>query len=134
MIADLNENGKKLEVFFAMKKAWELKDWQSCADLMAEDGILHSVMLEPCKGRQNILERIRKTEKPNKEVKLNIRNIGVIGDVLVVERSDEIIVNGISRSIPTVGILEISNGKITYWREYYDRPTMLAAIKEAETD
>lgn len=127
-----NANEQKIEVFLAMKKAWELKDWQSCANLMAEDGILHSVMLEPCQGRQNFLERIRKTEKSNKEVKLNIRNIGVIGDVLVVERSDEVIVDGVSRAIPTVGILEISNGQITYWREYYDRATMLAAIKEVE--
>lgn len=128
--ATVTEDDQKVGIFLAMKDAWERKDWQSCADLMAEDGILHSVMLEPCHGRQNFYERIRKTEKANKEVKLHIRNIGVVGSVLFVERSDEIIVNGLSRFIPTVGILEISNGQITHWREYYDRATMLAAIQE----
>ncbi|QNN59091.1 nuclear transport factor 2 family protein [Diaphorobacter ruginosibacter] len=120
----------KIQTFMAMKEGWERKDWRQCADLMAEDGILHSVMLEPCKGRENFYERIRKTEKPNKSVTLHIRSIGVAGGVLFVERNDEIILNGISRFIPTVGILEFSGEKISYWREYYDRATLLAAIQE----
>ncbi|MDR2332331.1 MAG: nuclear transport factor 2 family protein [Burkholderiaceae bacterium] len=120
----------KIQAFMAMKEGWERKDWRQCADLMAEDGILHSVMLEPCKGRENFYERIRKTEKPNKSVTLHIRSIGVAGGVLFVERNDEIILDGISRFIPTVGILEFSGEKISYWREYYDRATLLAAIQE----
>lgn len=125
------DDQKKIDAFMAMKDGWEKKDWRQCADLMAEDGILHSVMLEPCKGRENFYERIRKTEKPNKRVKLNVRSIGVAGGVLFVERSDEIIIDGVSRFIPTVGIMEFdANNKIAHWREYYDRPTLLAAIQE----
>ncbi len=120
----------KVQTFMAMKEGWERKDWRQCADLMAEDGILHSVMLEPCKGRENFYERIRKTEKPNKSVTLHIRSIGVAGGVLFVERNDEIILDGISRFVPTVGILEFTGEKISHWREYYDRATLLAAIQQ----
>ena len=121
----------KINTFMAMKQGWESKNWRQCADLLTEDGILHSVMLEPCHGRENFFERIRKTEKPNKEVKLHIRSIGVSSGMLFVERNDEIILNGESRFIPTVGVLEFTGDKISHWREYYDRATMLAAIQEA---
>lgn len=120
----------KIELFLAMKKAWENKDWPACAALFAEDGILQSMMLEPCRGRSNFLERIRKTEKPNKDVVLHIRSIGVANGILYVERQDEIILNGISRFIPTAGVIEFAERKIAHWREYYDRATLLEAIQE----
>lgn len=125
-----HDDQSKINVFLEMKKAWEAKDWASCAALMAEDGVLQSMMLEPCRGRDNFHERIRKTEKPNKRVILHIRSIGVINGTLYVERNDEIILNGQSRFIPTVGAMEFKDGKIAYWREYYDRATLLEAIQE----
>lgn len=132
-MGNISENDQeKINVFMRMKDGWEKKDWLQCAELMAEDGILHSVMLEPCQGRKNFYERIRKTEKPNKDVRLNIRSIGVANGILFVERRDEIILDGISRYIPTVGVIEFdANNKIAHWREYYDRATMLAAVQES---
>lgn len=126
----MTDDEKKIQVFMQMKTAWEAKDWVACADLMAEDGILHSVMLEPCQGRQNFYERIRKTEKPNKRVILNIRSIGVAKGILYVERNDEIIIDGHSRFIPTMGVIEFAGDQIAHWREYYDRATLLHAIGE----
>lgn len=120
----------KIRVFTQMKEAWEAKDWRACADLMAEQGVLHSVMLTPCVGRENFYERIKSTERPNKSVKLHILKIGVSGGTLFVEREDEIILDGQSRKIPTVGIIDFSGDKISHWKEYYDRATMLNAIQE----
>lgn len=133
MSATPNDSQQKIDTFLAMKEAWERKDWKACADLMAEDGILHSVMLEPCRGRANFHERIRRSERPNKQVKLHIRSIGVANGVLFVERNDEIILDGVSRFIPTVGVVEFDGDRIAHWREYYDRPTLLQAIQEAPT-
>lgn len=120
----------KIDIFMNMKKSWESKNWRACADLMAEQGILHSVMLEPCVGRENFYERIRKTERPHKDVKLHILKIGVVNGTLFVEREDEITLNDQKRKIPTVGIIEFSGNKISHWKEYYDRATMLNAIQE----
>ena len=120
----------KVRIFLNMKEAWENKNWRACADLMAEQGILHSVMLEPCVGRETFYERIRKTERPHKIVKLHILKIGVVNGTLFIEREDEIILNDQSRKIPTVGIIEFSGEKISHWKEYYDRATMLHAIQE----
>lgn len=131
MIAPMSPDEEwKVQIFLSMKKAWENKDWSACADLLAEDGVLQSMMLEPCHGRSNFHERIRKTEKPNKDVVLHIRSMGVANGVLYVERNDEIILDGVSRFIPTMGVIEFANGKIAHWREYYDRTTLLDAIQE----
>ena len=130
MLDTARDDQMKIDTFMTMKEGWEQKDWRKCADLMAEDGILHSVMLEPCTGRENFYERVRKSEKPNKSVTLNIRSIGVAGGTLFVERSDEIVVDGVSRFVPTMGVLEFKDGKISHWREYYDRATLLNAIQE----
>ena len=130
MLDTARDDQMKIDTFMTMKEGWEQKDWRKCADLMAEDGILHSVMLEPCTGRENFYERVRKSEKPNKSVTLHIRSIGVAGGTLFVERSDEIVVDGVSRFVPTMGVLEFKDGKISHWREYYDRATLLNAIQE----
>lgn len=130
MITSEISDEMKIHIFMNMKNAWENKDWRTCADLMAEQGILHSVMLEPCVGRENFYERIRKTERPNKSVKLHILKIGVVNGTLFVEREDEITLNDQLRKIPTVGIIEFSGNKISHWKEYYDRATMLNAIQE----
>ncbi|WP_159918148.1 limonene-1,2-epoxide hydrolase family protein [Pantoea sp. 18069] len=123
-------NEMKIRIFLDMKEAWESKNWRACANLMAEQGVLHSVMLEPCVGRENFYERIRKTERPHKNVKLHILKIGVVNGTLFVEREDEIILHDQSRKIPTVGVIEFSGDKISHWKEYYDRATMINAIQE----
>lgn len=101
----------KIQTFMTMKEGWERKNWRQCADLMTEDGILHSVMLDPCKGRENIYERIRKTEKPNKSVTLHVRSIGVANGVLFVERNDEITLDGVSHFIPPSAFSNSQTGR-----------------------
>jgi limonene-1,2-epoxide hydrolase len=128
MIAPTLSAEQKKDVFREMAQAWEDKDWEKCASLLAPDGVLHSVMLEPCVGRQTFLERIEKAAKPNKQVKLHIQRMGIADDALVVERVDEITIDGVGRSVPTVGILEFNGPLISLWREYYDRPTLLKAL------
>lgn len=118
---------QKIAVFRAMADAWHRKDWRACADLLAPDGVLQSMMLEPVVGRETFHERIRKMEQPNKDVTLHIQRIGVIGGALFVERSDEVVIDGVSRRIPVVGVLEFRGPLISLWREYYDRAQLLRA-------
>ncbi|MGE8454364.1 MAG: limonene-1,2-epoxide hydrolase family protein [Pseudomonadales bacterium] len=128
MVTSTLSTEQKKEIFREMAQAWEAKDWQKCASLIAPDGVLHSVMLDPCVGRQAFLERIEKAAKPNKHVKLHIQRMGIANEALFVERIDEIIIDGVGRSVPTVGILEFDGALISLWREYYDRPTLLKAL------
>lgn len=131
---DMSENisdERKIEIFHTMARAWQAQDFRTCADLFAPEGVLHSVMLEPVVGRETIYNRISKLAGANKRVTLNIHRIGVIGDALFVERTDEIVINGHQGNCPAVGVLQFEGDKITLWRDYYDRAQLERAAGHA---
>lgn len=121
---------QKIAIFRTMEDAWQAKQWRRCADLLAPDGVLQSMMLEPVVGRENFYERMVKMERPNKQVRMHIHRIGVIDGAVFAERTDEIIVDGVSRTLPVVGIMEFAGGLVSVWREYYDRNQLLRARGE----
>lgn len=61
-------------------------------------------------------------------IELKVRNIGVIGDVVVIERVDDFVFNGKHGSVPVVAVLEIADGKVKEWREYYDHASLVAEM------
>lgn len=121
------DDSQKIAVFRAMEDAWQAKQWRVCADLLAPDGVLHSMMLEPVVGREVFYERMVKLERPNKQIRMHIHRIGVIDGAVVAERTDEIIVDGHSRNVHVVGIMEFTGPLVSVWREYYDRAQLLRA-------
>lgn len=112
---------KKIAIFHEMARGWRQQEWRTCADLFAVDGVLHSVMLDPVVGRETIYNRICKLGGANKEVTLHIHRIGVLDGALFVERTDEIVLNGVKGECPVVGVLQFDGDKIALWRDYYDR-------------
>lgn len=129
MTAELSDE-QKIATFRAMEDAWQAKQWRRCADMFAPHGVLQSMMLEPVVGREVFYERMVKMERPNKQVRMHIHRIGVIAGAVFAERTDEIIVDGVSRSLPVVGIMEFEGPLISLWREYYDRNQLLRARGE----
>ncbi len=118
---------EKIALFRTMARHWEAKEWRQCADMFTPDGVLHSVMKEPHVGREAFYQRMLELSRPNKSVRLHIHRIGVIDGALIVERTDEIILDGVSRSFPCIGILEFDGALISLWREYFDRGQLLWA-------
>ncbi len=119
---------QKIETFRRMARAWEKKDWRACADMLTENGAVHSMMkAEATVGRETFYERMRTLSSPDKQVTLHIDRIGVVGGAVVCERRDEVVVGGVSNSVPVVGILEFEGPLISLWREYYDRAQLVAA-------
>ncbi len=121
---------QKMATFRAMENAWQDKQWRQCADLLAPNGVLQSMMLDPVVGREVFYERMVKMARPNKQVRMHIHRIGVIDGAVFAERTDEIIVDGVSRTVPVVGIMEFDGPLISAWREYYDRAQLLRARGE----
>lgn len=115
----------KIAVVEKMIDAWNRRDWKLVGDLFAEDGVLHSTMIEPVNGRPAIAERINALGAGIESITLHIHNIGRIGDVVVIERTDEFVYKGHHGKVPVVGILEVEGDHVKVWREYYDRAELL---------
>lgn len=132
MARDLTDH-EKVEVFHKVAAAWQEKDWRTVADLMTPDGVLHSMMKDPIVGREVFYNHMVNLTAPNKQVRLNLHRIGVVDGALMVERTDEVTIDGVSRSVPVSSVLEFEGPLISYWREYYDRGQLLWAQGKAAT-
>ena len=115
----------KVAVVRQMINAWDTQNWQRVEDLFTEDGVLHSMMIEPVVGRAAIGARIKGMGAGVTQIRLNVRNIGRIGDAVFVERVDEFTYKGKQGRVPVVGVIEVEGDRIKEWREYYDRAELL---------
>lgn len=119
---------RKVAIFEEMMRAWAAKDATTCSNLFTENGAMHSMMIDPIVGREAIYQRIKSLEASNKKFHGHILRSGLIGDgTLVTERVDELVIDGVSRSYPVVGLLDFEGDKISMWKEYYDRNQLLRA-------
>lgn len=123
-------DASRIAVAREMIQAWKVADWRKVADLFAEDGSLKSMMLPPVDGRETIYKRIAALGKGAPDgVVLDIAHMGVIDGLVFMERVDRFTYNGHPGAVPVVGVLDIRNGKVKEWREYYDRESLDKALK-----
>ena len=115
-------------VVMEMVAAWDARDGDKIADMFTEDGVLHSMMIAPIKGREAIRPRIKFLVDNASHMKLGLRTIAVTGNTVFLERTDDFVFKGHKGSVPVVGVLEIRDGKVAEWREYYDRKELLEAM------
>ena len=127
--ASADTDAQKLGTVRQMIDAWNARNWQQVYDLFAADGVLQSMMLpEPTVGREAISQRIGGLAKDISKIELRIRHIGVADGVVFIERVDDFVYRGHHGRVPVVGVLEIQQGRVKAWREYYDRSQMIEAM------
>ncbi len=129
MSSTLNDE-EKIAVFRQMANHWQDRNWRQCADLFTEGGVLHSMMKDPIVGREAFYDRMMMLAAPDKSVKLHIHRIGVIDGAVFHEREDEVIIGGVGRRVPVVGVLEFEGPLISLWRDYYDRGQLMWAQRK----
>lgn len=131
-VAHANTDKEKIAVVNEMIKAWHDMDWDRVADLFTEQGSLHSMMKDPIVGREVLRAYLKKLVVGLERIELQVSTIGILDGKVFIERVDDFHVNGKHGRIPVVGVLEIENGKVKEWREYYDRAQLLREMGVAE--
>ena len=127
--ASADTDAQKLATVRQMIDAWNTRNWQQVYDLFAADGVLASMMLsEPTVGREAISKRIGALAKDISKIELQIRHIGVADGVVFIERVDDFVYRGHHGRVPVVGVVEVEQGHVKAWREYYDRAQMIEAM------
>jgi limonene-1,2-epoxide hydrolase len=122
-------DAQKLATVQKMIDAWNTRNWQQVYALFAADGVLESMMLPtPTVGREAISERIGALAKDISRIELRIRHMGVADGVVFIERVDDFVYRGKHGAVPVVGVVEVEQGRVKAWREYYDREQMIEAM------
>jgi limonene-1,2-epoxide hydrolase len=110
--------------FFA---AWSAHDPARVADFFTEDGVYHNIPMESVQGREAIRELVAGWLSQMGDVDFRFENLLIEGDIIMMERFDLIPgPDGVVRELGVMGIMELRDGQISSWREYFDLGQMVA--------
>jgi uncharacterized protein (TIGR02246 family) len=103
------------------RKAWSDRDADALAELFTEDGTV-IVPGQRWQGQTRIRSQIAKFARDYTDVSITIERIIIDGDRAAVEwhyEDTEKATGKRNRSDDAI-VLEVQNGRISYWREYFD--------------
>jgi uncharacterized protein (TIGR02246 family) len=108
-----------------MVKSWNELNLDKMMNMFTEDAVLDSVMIEPIKGREAIRPHLAELLKGATRLELKLKNVAAVDNIVFLERVDDFDFRGKHGAVPVVGVMEIENGKVKVWREYYDRAMLM---------
>ena len=105
--------------------AWsEGMEADALAAFFTDDAVYHNIPLAPVGGREAIANNFVTFILPGppgvEGLDLRIVNIAVDGPVVLTERVDVFKLPDKSFEIPVMGAFEVTDGKISAWRDYFD--------------
>ncbi|MEU0987737.1 limonene-1,2-epoxide hydrolase family protein [Streptomyces sp. NPDC005953] len=109
-----------VEAFFAALTRMDADELAGC---FAEDGVYHSIPLEPVVGREAIRDHFAAFLGRFSSLGVTVHRqvAGPSGELVFNERVDSVrLRTGRSVDVPVVGVFEMHGGEITAWRDYFD--------------
>ena len=100
-------------------------------DYFADDAVYHNMPVDPAVGREAILGLLNMFVTPAERVEFRVRNIVATGDTVLTERVDVFQLPNATIELPVMGTFEVSAGKITAWRDYFDLNQYMSQLQGA---
>jgi limonene-1,2-epoxide hydrolase len=118
-----------VDVVLAFIDAWNNRDWDAIEAAFTEDVVYHNIPMEPMVGKAAAVAGIRQMQPES--VDWQVLNIAAAGDAVLTERVDNFVMaGGKSISVPVMGTMEIEDGKIKAWRDYFDLATFTTQMQD----
>ena len=110
-----------LEAVRRFCEAFSRRDPNEILEFFSEDAVYHNMPMPPVQGKPGIKSVLDMFLKPAESVEFIILNIaeGEDGAVLT-ERVDKFSLGGKNVELPVMGVFELTGGKISAWRDYFD--------------
>ena len=109
--------------------AWSRLDPDELSSYFTDDGVYHNMPIDPIAGRANVESFIRGFVDSWTETTWDVLNLVSAGNVVIAERLDRTQAGDKSVDLPCTGVFEIRDGKIAYWRDYFDLGTYTRAMQ-----
>jgi limonene-1,2-epoxide hydrolase len=94
------------------------------AAFLTDAAVYHNIPLAPITGREAIANNIASFIRPGapgiESIQFRVINIAANGPVVMTERVDVFKLPNKSFELQVMGIFEVSDGKISAWRDYFD--------------
>src|ERR1700752_2808393 len=94
------------------------------AAFFTDDAVYHNIPQAPIAGREAIANTIDSFIRPGppgiESIEFRVINIAANGPVGMTERVDVFRVSGRSFELQVMGTFEVTDGRISAWRDYFD--------------
>jgi limonene-1,2-epoxide hydrolase len=114
-----------IEVVRRFCAAW--CDGMGADDLAAfftDDAVYHNIPFAPVTGRKAIADNFATFIRPGppgiENIEFHVINIAADGPVVMTERVDVFKLPDKTFELPVMGTFEVSDGRISAWRDYFD--------------
>jgi limonene-1,2-epoxide hydrolase len=116
--------------------AWsENRSTDELAAFFMDDAVYHNIPLAPITGREAIATTIDSFIRPGtpgiEGIEFRVVNIAANGPIVMTERVDVFKLLDKSFELPVMGTFEVSEGKISAWRDYFDMNQFTSRMGEA---
>jgi limonene-1,2-epoxide hydrolase len=122
MVRQVPTSVETVQAFIAaFMKAWPTEDATVLGSFFDEDASYHNVPLDPVKGRAAIVATFAQFMKMGGQVDVEIIHMAAEGEIVMTERVDHVIRDdGTTISLAMMGVIEVHDGLIAAWRDYFD--------------
>ena len=98
----------------------ERKDVDAAMSWIAEDCYYDNVPLGDMRGRDKMREFLLPFFTSAGPLKFEVVRQASAGNLVMNERIDRFVMKGRQIALPVSGVFEVTDGKITFWRDYFD--------------
>jgi limonene-1,2-epoxide hydrolase len=95
-------------------------DAESLREFFTDDVVYHNIPMDPAVGIDATIGFIEGFFAMCQSMVIETLNLAVSGNVVLTERVDTFTVGETVASLPVMGTFEITDGKISAWRDYFD--------------
>ena len=107
------------DIVMAFIDAWNNMDWDGAAALLTNDIVWHNIPMAKVEGKAAVDQAMRGMNPES--VDWEVISIAENGNKVLTERIDRFDMPGNKKiDLPVMGTFEITDGKISAWRDYID--------------
>jgi limonene-1,2-epoxide hydrolase len=117
------------QVVNAFMAAFDRKDLDGALALVTDDCYYDNVPLGDMRGRDKMREFLAPIMAGNDPVKFEVLRQAAGEKVVMNERIDRFVMNGKQVALPVSGVFEVNDGRISFWRDYFDNGMFMKALK-----
>lgn len=105
-------------------------DLDHLVTFFTSDAVYHNIPLDPVVGPDAIRSTLAGFTGGVDSIEFRILNISVSGNVVLTERIDVFNSPDNVISLPVMGAFEVTDGKISAWRDYFDMNQFMSQLTD----
>ena len=107
------------------------RDASALGSFFHPDAVFHDISEHPQRGRDAVLAGLASIFGRFENITFEIKYLATAGEVVLTERIDWLGTTGHTAPIPVMGAFEVHDGLIHQWRDYFDRASATALIRDS---